>query len=85
MLMELQSIIRDQATDPALSGVGLLKVTLSPDAGHARIAYVVDREGTGAQAGLERASGFVRARLAAQLTLKKLPRLTFTIVGVVPR
>jgi ribosome-binding factor A len=90
LLDELQSIVRDQASDPSLAGIGLLQVTLSPDAAHARIGYVVagsleEERALAArtQAALERATGFVRARLAAGLDLKKLPRLTFTFVGVV--
>ena len=91
LLTEIQSIVRDQAVDPALEGIGMLRVTLSPDSAHARVAYVVvhslehERDAVRrAQHALERATGFVRARLATQLNLKKLPRLSFTFVGVVP-
>lgn len=86
---ELQSLLSDEATDPALAGVKVLAVHLSPDAGHARLAYaVVARLAQEAevrrasQAGLVRATPFLRARLASQLHLKKLPRLSFTFVGV---
>lgn len=89
LLIELQSLVSDEATDPALAGVRLLSVHLSPDAGHARVAYVVTAPLTREHAvrhesarGLARATGFLRARLAAQLDLKKLPGLTFTFVGV---
>ncbi len=91
LLDEIQSILRDHATDPALEGVGIVRVVLAPDAGHARVAYVVVDSlhqarvsPAHAQAALERATGFIRARLAIQLSLKKLPRLTFTLVAVVP-
>lgn len=91
LLTEIQSIVRDQAVDPALEGIGLLRVTLSPDSAHARIAFVVvgslehQRDaGARADAALSRATGFIRARLASQLNLKKLPRLSFTLVGIVP-
>jgi len=91
LLIEIQSIVRDQAVDPSLEGIGVLRVTLSPDSAHARVAYVVvdslgHQQGAAcrAQAALERATGFVRARLATQLNLKKLPRLSFTFVAVVP-
>jgi ribosome-binding factor A len=86
---EIQALIRDEATDPCVEGVALLSVHLSPDGGHARIAYAVvahleeeqDVKRT-SQAGLLRATGFLRARLAQQLDLKKLPKLAFTFVGV---
>src|SRR5688500_1821116 len=38
---ELQSLIRDETTDALLDGSVLLSVQLSPDGGHARIAYGV--------------------------------------------
>ena len=86
---ELQSLIRDEATDPSLDGVTVLAVHLSPDGGHARIAYAVvaslDRENEvrlRSHGGLVRATSFLRARLAEQLNLKKLPKLSFTFVGV---
>lgn len=88
LLSEIQSILRDHAVDPALEGIDPLRVTLSPDSGHARIAFaVVTRDderiaAPRAQKALIHATAFVRARLA-QLNLKKLPRLTFTFVGVV--
>jgi ribosome-binding factor A len=86
---ELQSLLTDEAADPSLEGVRLLGVQLSPDGGHARVAYAVvaalDREQAIAQAsraGLARATRYLRARLAQQLDLKKLPQLSFTFVGV---
>lgn len=89
LLNELQSLITDEATDPSLDGIKLLALQLSPDAGHARIAYavaaVLSRErqvGRTSSEGLARATGFLRARVAQHLQLKKLPRLTFTFVGV---
>jgi len=87
---ELQSLLRDEATDPALEGINVLSVHLSPDAGHARVAYAVtaplqleQEKGRSSKAGLERATGFLRSRLASHLNLKKLPKLGFTFVGLV--
>jgi ribosome-binding factor A len=89
LLDELQSLIRTEATDPSIEGVTVLAVNLSPDGGHARVAYAVaaplHREQEihrTSKAGLVRATGFLRARLAQQLDLKRLPKLTFTFVGV---
>lgn len=90
LLDELQSLIRDEATDPSLDGVTLLSVHLSPDGGNARIAYAVaaplqaeQERGRTSKEGLSRANGFLRSRLAQHLNLKKLPKLSFTFVGIV--
>jgi ribosome-binding factor A len=92
LLDELQRLIRDDATDPSLDGIVVLSVHLSPDAGHARIAYAViaalaeeTQRARTAQEGLERATGFLRAQLAQHLNLKRLPKLSFTFVGVQER
>lgn len=89
LLDELRSVLRDEASDPALQGVLLLAMDLSVDGGHARVAYALEAEADGQRAlalaareGLARATGFLRARLASQLDLKRLPKLTFTFVGV---
>ena len=89
LIAELQSLITDEATDPSLEGIKVLAVHLSPDGGHARVAYAViallSREsevGQLSKSGLSRATPFLRARMAQHLQLKKLPRLTFTFVGV---
>src|SRR5262245_41399548 len=65
LLDELQSLISDEATDPSLDGIKVLAVHLSPDGGHARVAYAVSdllsREqevGRASKAGLGRAAGF---------------------------
>ncbi|WP_242344184.1 ribosome-binding factor A [Anaeromyxobacter terrae] len=86
---EIQTLIRDEAADPALEGVRLVSVHLSVDGGHARIGYVVEaplsaerQVETASLAGLGRAAGFLRARLASLLDLKRLPKLSFTFVGV---
>lgn len=86
---ELQTLIRDEAADPALDGLRLVSVHLSVDGGHARIGYVVEaalsaeREvEVATRAALTRATGFLRARLASLLDLKRLPKLSFTFVGI---
>ena len=89
LIAELQSLITDEATDPSLDGIKVIAVHLSPDGGHARVAYAVtamlSREQEAARtskSGLARATPFLRARMAEHLQLKKLPQLTFTFVGV---
>jgi ribosome-binding factor A len=89
LLEQLQSLLRDEAADPALGGVRLVSLRLSVDGGHARVAYAVEAR-LGDAAGAERATrealaracGFLRWRLADLLDLKRLPTLTFTFVGV---
>jgi ribosome-binding factor A len=89
LLEEIQTLVRDEAADPALEGVRLASVHLSVDGGHARIGYTVEAPlaaqrhvERASSAALARATGFLRARLAALLDLKRLPRLSFTFVGV---
>jgi ribosome-binding factor A len=89
LLTELQSLLRDEASDPALDGIQLLHLTLAPDGGHARLGYAVETSlETERDAkhrthpALLRATGFLRARLASQLNLKRVPKLSFTFVGV---
>lgn len=86
----MQSLLRDEVSDPALEGIQVVSLKLSPDGGHARVGYVVEaplgkehQAKQRTQMALERAAGFLRARLASQLDLKRLPRLTFTFIGVV--
>ena len=90
LLKELQSLIRDEAADPALEGVRLASLRLSIDGGHARVAYAVEttapcdlaRTERSSRDALLRATGFLRARLSHLLDVKRLPTLTFTFVGV---
>jgi len=89
LLDELQRLVRDEATDPALDGVRLVSVQLSVDGGHARVGYAIEgqladeqRVERAAREAFARATGFLRARLAALLDLKRLPKLSFTFLGV---
>lgn len=89
LLEQLQSLLRDEASDPALGGLVLVSLRLSVDGGHARVAYAVEaplsdatRVERSSRDALGRATGFLRARLAELLDLKRLPTLTFTFVGV---
>jgi ribosome-binding factor A len=86
---QLQSLLRDEASDPALDGIRVVSLELSTDGGHARVAYAVEaslgdstRIERASRDALGRATGFLRARLADLLDLKRLPTLTFTFVGV---
>jgi ribosome-binding factor A len=88
---ELQLLLRDEVADPALSDIHITSVTLSPDGGHARIAYAVLVAGDGdsgedevesaPKLAFERAGGFLRAQLALRLNLKRTPKLSFVCLG----
>jgi ribosome-binding factor A len=88
LLEELASVLRDEAADPGLLGIGLLSAELSPDYRYLRLGYVAPGPGdpravkTRTLEALERASGFLRARAAAAVDLKRAPELRFTFLGV---
>jgi ribosome-binding factor A len=86
---ELQTLLRDEAADPDLQAIVVVAVELSPDCGNARIAYAVQAAFTlegqvkvASREALARGNGFLRARLASLLDLKRLPKLSFTFLGV---
>lgn len=87
---ELESLFRDELSDPALGGIVVVSVELSPDGGHARVGYAVEGDLAEEAAArrrtsdaLARATAFVRTRLATHLNLKRTPKLSFTFVGMV--
>jgi ribosome-binding factor A len=88
--LELVSLLRDEIADPSLASVRLISVELSPDGGHARVAYAVEgrledeslaRERS--RQALLKATGFLRAQLASRLDMKRTPKLSFAFVGMV--
>jgi ribosome-binding factor A len=75
--------------DPDLQAIVVVAVELSPDCGNARIAYAVqaafaveEQVKVASREALARGNGFLRARLASLLNLKRLPKLSFTFLGV---
>jgi ribosome-binding factor A len=84
---EVSLLFRGELSDPRLEGVSLTSFELSPDGRTARIGYVVPAEGPGPAAvkeALARAEGFLRARLAQDLNLKRTPHLRFVLLGTAP-
>jgi ribosome-binding factor A len=76
----LSDAIATQLKDPRIGFVTVTGVKTSPDLRHARVYVSVlgdesVREAT--LAGLQSAHGFLQGRIAAQLTLKRTPALTF--------
>lgn len=76
----LAGLLLIEAQDPTLAQVVLTGVKLSGDLQHAKIYYVLQREGdlAAVKRGLDRASGFLRQRLIAKLDLRRAPQLEFS-------
>ena len=79
ILEELRSILRDDVTDPELEGVQLTAIVLAPDGKIAKVHFAVPRgrPRTAALRAFTRATGFLRARLAEGVELKRTPDLRF--------
>ena len=79
ILEELRSLLRDDVTDPDVEGVGVTAVALSPDYKNAKVHFVI-KKGSGRaviERGLQRATPFLRRRLADSIELKRTPDLRF--------
>ncbi len=79
---EVSSILRDEVQDPRIQDVRITGVELSVDASRARLWYTTDGPDTESrraaiEAGLTRATRFLRARLAESIALKRTPDLVF--------
>ncbi len=89
---ELVALLRDEVADPRLEQVRIASVVLSVDYRHARIHFTVvrqnetDRVAIGSVGrALEKATSFLRGRLAEAVDLKRVPDLRFVFDGeVVP-
>lgn len=82
LLDELNLLLRDEISDPALLDVSIHEVNLSGDLHIARVHYHLPTESPPnlareAHFALERASGFLRAGIANALDLKRTPALKF--------
>ena len=86
VLEELRALLRDDVTDPALSDVRVVAVVLSVDYRHARVHFVlsgaVSATFRSVERALERATPFLRARLADAIEMKRVPELRFVFDGV---
>ncbi len=76
----VSSIILFELADPRLKAVTVTHVALTKDIGLARIYYEVidpkaDREAI--EKALQKASGFIRRRLASDLRIKQVPVIEF--------
>jgi ribosome-binding factor A len=76
---ELRSLLRDDVSDPDLERVGVTAVALSPDYKNAKVHFVIPRgrSRSSVERALERATAFLRRRLADSIELKRTPDLSF--------
>jgi ribosome-binding factor A len=81
---ELDALLRGEVSDPRLEDVVFTRVELSVDYRSARVWYGVRKETPPAkperdqiERALERATGFLRTRVAGALDLKRMPTLRF--------
>jgi ribosome-binding factor A len=77
---ELSLLLMREVGDPRLVDVTITAVDITPDLLLARAFFTVlgdDEQVTAAQAGLERATGFLRTQLAGRVQLRLVPQLTF--------
>jgi ribosome-binding factor A len=79
---ELSLLLMLDARDPRLANVTVTAVDITPDLLLARVYFTVlgdDQKVAEAQAGLERATGYLRTQLAARVQLRLVPHLTFAL------
>ena len=78
----LNDLLQNDVKDPRLQGVGVSAVEVSGDIRVARV-YVntldPDADPEPVMASLERANGYLRSRVAAQLRLRHTPELRFCL------
>jgi ribosome-binding factor A len=86
VLEELRALLRDDVSDPALVEVRVVAVVLSVDYRHARVHFVLRGTSEAArhptERALERATPFLRARLADAVEMKRVPDLRFVFDGL---
>jgi len=79
---ELSLLLMLDARDPRLADVTITAVDITSDLMLARVFFTVlgdDDQVSEAQAGLQRAIGYLRTQLAARVQLRVMPHLTFEL------
>jgi ribosome-binding factor A len=86
VLEELRALLRDDVSDPDVGDVHVVAVALSVDYRHARVHFVLSGtsgvEPRPTFRALERATPFLRARLAEAIEMKRVPDLRFVFDGI---
>ena len=78
---DLAEIVASELKDPRVGMITITEVQVTPDYSHAKVFYTLfndDKEAVkNAEAGLRKASGFLRAQLGRRLTIHAIPELHF--------
>ena len=76
---ELALLLRDEARDPRLAQVTVQEVRAVRDLSHAKVYFTLmdPAQAKVTEAALNKAAAFLRRRLADQMNLRVVPRLTF--------
>ncbi len=85
---ELAELIRLELKDPRVGLITLTGVELTPDYAHAKVFYTTLADPSarqGIDAGLRRASGFLRRELGRRIRIHTLPELHFVFDESVER
>jgi ribosome-binding factor A len=86
VLEELRALLRDDVSDPALADVRVVAALLSVDYRHAKVHFVLSGASItsrrSAEYALQRATPFLRARLADAIEMKRVPDLRFVFDGI---
>jgi len=80
VLRTLSELLRYETKDPSLQGISLTSVDLSRDLSVARVYFsLLDPQGSPEPVleGLQRATGFLRAKLGAAIKIRHVPELRF--------
>ncbi|MCU0695968.1 MAG: ribosome-binding factor A [Myxococcaceae bacterium] len=81
LLEELRTLFRVEVTDARLTPLRIVAVELAADGASARVAWS-GPDDVAVRLALERAAGFLQARLRESLGWKRTPRLRFVWLGL---
>ena len=79
---EIGNIINNELKNSNITGlISVTKVKISPDLKHARvyISIINSKSNKNTLAGLKRATGFIRSRIAEKVNLRVTPELVFEL------
>ena len=76
---ELALLLREEARDPRLSQVTIQEVRAARDLSHAKVYFTLmdPAQAKVTEGALNKAAAFLRRRLAEQMSLRLVPRLSF--------
>lgn len=77
MRRELADLLQFEVKDPRVGMVTITEVEVTGDMAHAKVFYSASAGTPELQAGLEKASGFLRTQIAKRMLLRTVPQLHF--------